>query len=95
MIAGALPFVTGVLFYAWLEASPKSWAGPKCGVPDWALLAFVLVVFAPSVAAQLRGDRHKRTPAAAAAPIAGALLLTTGSCVVAFLVWSTNRMCFA
>ena len=86
------PCVSGLLFYAYLRWSPKSWADPQCGA------SFVVPVFAVAVAAsgfvawstaRVAGRRAEAVVATAMI----AALLAAAICVVGFLLWFGQNHC--
>jgi uncharacterized membrane protein YdcZ (DUF606 family) len=92
-LASILPFFSGVVFYAWLELSPKSWIDPQCGLEPSTWLVFIPCLLGPPLISAITARSQNRGLPATTALVIFVLLLTAGACVVAFLCWFGKHMC--
>jgi hypothetical protein len=87
-----LPFLSGVLFYAWLRWGPKSSIDPACGT-SLPLLAFIVSVGIPALTVGFNSRAAGRSSEAGAAAAVITALLAAAICVVAFLIWFGQNNC--
>jgi hypothetical protein len=93
-IAGvALPVVSGVGFYWWLELSPKSAIDPKCGLSGWILLTVIPFLAIPGGTAWMRTRTLGKSREAATAATVASVAVTIGVGILAFLVWFGANQC--
>ena len=93
VVAGVLPLLSGLALYWLNEWSPKTWADPQCGLPDWILIAYMPLVAVPPIFAALRLRQAGKGWPQAVPLVSLALLVTAAACVFGFLVWFTRHNC--
>lgn len=87
--------LSGVAYYVWLEAAPKSWADPHCGLSVaqvWfpAIACFVLPV---TLDAALGEGARRQWPAAAVRAAGLGVLVVAAALFIAFLLWFGAHQC--
>lgn len=93
VVAAVLPLLSGLALYWLNEWSPKTWADPQCGLPDWLLIAYVPLVAVPPILAAIRLRQAGKGWPLVVPLVTLALLATAGACVFGFLVWFTGHNC--